>query len=75
MEIGRARLPLRQLLALTPGTVIELDRTLGEPVDVLVNGKLVAKGQVVTIGDEFGVRLSQIVDPVAAAPLGNGRRG
>jgi flagellar motor switch protein FliN/FliY len=75
VEIGRARLPLRQLLALTPGTVIELDRALGEPVDVLVNGKLVAKGQVVTIGDEVGVRLSQIVDPVAAAPLGNGRRG
>jgi flagellar motor switch protein FliN/FliY len=75
VEIGRARLPLRQLLALTPGTVIELDRALGEPVDVLVNGKLVAKGQVVTIGDEFGVRLSQIVDPAAVAPPGHGRRG
>ncbi len=62
VEIGRARLPLRQLLALTPGTVVELDRAIGEAVDVLVNGKLVAKGQVVTIGDEFGVRLSQIID-------------
>ncbi|MEZ5264891.1 MAG: flagellar motor switch protein FliN [Acidimicrobiales bacterium] len=66
VEIGRARLPLRQLLALTPGSVVELDRALGEPVDVLVNGKLVARGQIVTIADEFGVRLSEIVDPAAA---------
>ncbi len=64
VEIGRARLPLRQLLALTPGSVVELDRALGEPVDVLVNGKLVARGQIVTIADEFGVRLSEIIDPV-----------
>ncbi len=63
VEIGRARLPLRQLLALTPGSVVELDRALGEPVDVLVNGTLVGRGQIVTIGDEFGVRLSEIVDP------------
>lgn len=55
--------------------MIELDRALGEPVDVLVNGKLVAKGQVVTIGDEFGVRLSQIIDPAVTAPPGHGRRG
>jgi flagellar motor switch protein FliN/FliY len=68
VEIGRARLPLRQLLALTPGSVVELDRALGEPVDVLVNGKLVARGQIVTIADEFGVRLSEIIDPSAAAP-------
>lgn len=67
VEIGRARLPLRQLLALTPGSVVELDRALGEPVDVLVNGKLVARGQIVTIADEFGVRLSEIIDPGAAA--------
>lgn len=67
VEIGRARLPLRQLLALTPGTVVELDRAIGEAVDVLVNGKLVAKGQVVTIGDEFGVRLSQIIDAGAVS--------
>lgn len=67
VEIGRAKLPLRQLLALTPGSVVELDRALGEPVDVLVNGKLVARGQIVTIADEFGVRLSEIVDPAAAA--------
>lgn len=68
VEIGRAKLPLRQLLALTPGAVVELDRALGEPVDVLVNGRLVARGQIVTIGDEFGVRLSQIVDGGAATP-------
>jgi flagellar motor switch protein FliN/FliY len=68
VEIGRARLPLRQLLALTPGSVVELDRALGEPVDVLVNGKLVARGQIVTIADEFGVRLSEIIDPSAATP-------
>lgn len=74
VEIGRARLPLRQLLALTPGAVVELDRALGEPVDVLVNGRLVAKGQVVTIGDTFGVRLSQIVDPTTVPPSAAGRR-
>ena len=73
VEIGRARLPLRQLLALTPGSVVELDRAPGEPVDVLVNGKLVARGQIVTIADEFGVRLSEIVDPVAA-PSASRRR-
>lgn len=68
VEIGRARLPLRQLLALTPGSVVELDRALGEPVDVLVNGKLVGRGQIVTIGNEFGVRLSEIVDPSTGPP-------
>lgn len=75
VEIGRARLPLRQLLALTPGAVIELDRALGEPVDVLVNGRLVAKGQIVTIGDTFGVRLSQIVEGGATPSSGTSRRG
>jgi len=74
VEIGRARLPLRQLLALTPGSVVELDRALGEPVDVLVNGKLVARGQIVTIADEFGVRLSEIVDPSVEPPPSR-RRG
>ena len=74
VEIGRARLPLRQLLALTPGSVVELDRALGEPVDVLVNGKLVARGQIVTIADEFGVRLSEIVDPSVEPPPAR-RRG
>ena len=68
VEIGRARLPLRQLLALTPGSVVELDRALGEPVDVLVNGKLIGRGQIVTIGNEFGVRLSEIVDPSTGPP-------
>lgn len=72
VEIGRAKLPLRQLLALTPGAVVELDRALGEPVDVLVNGRLVARGQIVTIGDEFGVRLSQIVDGGASSSDGAG---
>lgn len=74
VEIGRARLPLRQLLALTPGSVVELDRALGEPVDVLVNGKLVARGQIVTIADEFGVRLSEIIDP-SVGPAPTKRRG
>ncbi len=74
VEIGRARLPLRQLLALTPGSVVELDRALGEPVDVLVNGKLVARGQIVTIAEEFGVRISEIVDS-AIEPPPSKRRG
>ncbi len=74
VEIGRARLPLRQLLALTPGSVIELDRALGEPVNVLVNGKLVARGQIVTIAEEFGVRISEIIDPSVEPPPSK-RRG
>ena len=52
---------VRDLLALTPGAVIELDRAAGSPVDVLVNGTLIARGEVVVIDEEFGIRISEIV--------------
>jgi flagellar motor switch protein FliN/FliY len=62
-EIGRARLPLRELLELNPGSVVELMKLAGEPIDVLVNGKLVARGEAVMVNDKFGVRLTDIVSP------------
>jgi flagellar motor switch protein FliN/FliY len=66
-ELGRRRMTVRDLLALTPGSVIELDRAAGTPVDVLVNGTLIARGEVVVIDEEFGIRIAEIV---AAEPLG-----
>ena len=62
VEIGRLKLPLRDLLNLEPGAVLELDRPADAPVDVLVNGRLVARGEVVVIDGEFGVRVTDIVD-------------
>lgn len=61
VELGRTRLTVRDLLALAPGAVVELDRSAGSPVDVLVNGKLIARGEVVVIDEEFGIRISEIV--------------
>jgi flagellar motor switch protein FliN/FliY len=60
-ELGRRRMTIRELLGLTPGAVIELDRAAGSPVDVLVNGTLIARGEVVVIDEEFGIRISEIV--------------
>lgn len=60
-ELGRRRMSVRELLSLTPGSVIELDRAAGSPVDVLVNGTLIARGEVVVIDEEFGIRISEIV--------------
>lgn len=67
-ELGRTRMTVRELLALTPGSVVELDRTAGSPVDVLVNGTLVARGEVVVIDEEFGVRISEIIGLETARP-------
>ncbi|MEX2658084.1 MAG: flagellar motor switch protein FliN [Acidimicrobiales bacterium] len=61
VELGRTRMTVRDLLALAPGAVVELDRSAGSPVDVLVNGKLIARGEVVVIDEEFGIRISEIV--------------
>jgi flagellar motor switch protein FliN len=60
-ELGRMRMKMRDLMALAPGSVIELDRAAGSPVDVLINGALLAHGEVVVIDEEFGVRVSEIV--------------
>ena len=60
-ELGRTRMTVRDLLALTPGAVVELDRAAGSPVDVLVNGTLIARGEVVVIDEEFAIRISEII--------------
>lgn len=61
VELGRTRMSVRHILGLTPGSVIELDRAAGAPVDLLVNGTLIGRGEVVVIDEEFGVRISEIV--------------
>lgn len=63
MEIGRTRISIRNLLQLNQGSVVELDRLAGEPMDVLVNGTLVAHGEVVVVNDKFGIRLTDVVSP------------
>jgi len=61
VELGRTRKLIRDILELVPGSIVELDKLAGEPVDVLVNGKLIAKGEVVVIDENFGVRITEIV--------------
>ncbi len=63
VELGRTRMTLKQILELSVGSLIELDKLTGEPVDILVNGKLIARGEVVVIDENFGVRITEIVSP------------
>jgi flagellar motor switch protein FliN/FliY len=63
LEVGRTRISVRNLLGLTQGSVVELDKLAGEPLDLLVNGTLVAHGEVVVINEKFGVRLLDVVSP------------
>lgn len=63
MEIGRTRVSIQELLQLAKGSIVELDRMAGEPLDVLVNGTLVARGEVVVVNDKFGVRLNDVISP------------
>jgi len=63
LEVGRTRLPIRSLLQLNQGSVVELERTSGEPLDVFVNGTLVAHGEVVVVNEKFGIRLTDVVSP------------
>ena len=63
MEVGNTSIPIRNLLQLNQGSVIELDRLAGEPLDVLVNGTLIAHGEVVMVNDKFGIRLTDVVSP------------
>ncbi|SDF39178.1 flagellar motor switch protein FliN/FliY [Sporolituus thermophilus DSM 23256] len=67
VELGRTRKLIREILELGPGSVVELDKLAGEPVDILVNGKLIAKGEVVVIDENFGVRITDIVSPLERA--------
>lgn len=61
VEIGRTRLPVRQVLDLTPGAVLELDRPAGSPADILVNGRLIARGEVVVVDEDYGVRVTEVI--------------
>ena len=63
MEVGRTRVPIRNLLQLNQGSVVELDRAAGEPLDVFVNGTLVAHGEVVVVNEKFGIRLTDVISP------------
>lgn len=66
VELGRTRMTVRDLLALTPGAVLELDRAAGSPADLLVNGRLIARGEVVVVDEDFGLRVTEIIDDSAA---------
>lgn len=64
VELGRTQVMIKDLLQLGQGSVLELDKLAGEPLEILVNGKLIAKGEVVVVNEKFGVRLTDIVSPV-----------
>ena len=63
VELGRTRMSIQELLSLGPGSVIELDKVAGEPLDILVNNRLVARGEAVVVNDKFGIRITDIVSP------------
>jgi len=63
LEIGRARISIRNLLQLNQGSVVELDRLAGEPLDVMVNGTLIAHGEVVVVNEKYGIRLTDVISP------------
>ncbi|WP_096084554.1 flagellar motor switch protein FliN [Agaribacterium haliotis] len=63
MEVGRTNITIRNLLQLNQGSVIELDRLAGEPLDVLVNGTLIAHGEVVVVNEKFGIRMTDVISP------------
>jgi len=64
VELGRTKMTIEEILKLGPGSVVELDKLAGEPVDVLVNDRLIARGEVVVIDDRFGVRITDVIPPV-----------
>ena len=63
VELGRTKVPIKYILQLGQGSVVELDALAGEPMDVLVNGYLIAQGEVVVVNDKFGIRLTDVVTP------------
>jgi flagellar motor switch protein FliN/FliY len=63
VEIGRTTMTIRETLAIAPGSIIALNRMAGEPVDLLVNGRRIARGEVVAIDEEFGLRVTEVVSP------------
>lgn len=67
VELGRTRMSVRDLLSLAPGAVLELDRAAGSPADLLVNGQLIARGEVVVVDEEFGLRITEVIDGAEVA--------
>tara|TARA_B100000941_G_scaffold217089_1_gene159967 strand:- start:118 stop:504 length:387 start_codon:yes stop_codon:yes gene_type:complete len=63
VEVGNTEIKIRDLVRLNEGSVVELDRLAGEPLDILANGTMIAKGEVVMVGERFGIRLTEVVDP------------
>ena len=63
VEVGSAELKIKELLRLNEGSVIELDRLAGDPLDILINGTMIAKGEVVMVGERFGVRFTEVANP------------
>jgi flagellar motor switch protein FliN/FliY len=66
VEVGRTQMTIREALALGPGSIVTLNRLAGEPVDLLVNGKPIARGEVVVIDEEFGLRVTEVLAPKGA---------
>ena len=71
VEIGRTTMTIRETLSISPGSIVALDRGAGEPVDLLVNGKRIARGEVVAIDEEFGLRVTEVVSPQRRIAAGN----
>lgn len=67
VELGRTQMPLSEVLRLDTGSVITIDRLPGEPIDLLINGKVFARGEVVVVNDTFGFRITELVDPAGGA--------
>jgi flagellar motor switch protein FliN len=72
VEVGRTKMTIREALALGPGSIVTLNRLSGEPVDLLVNGKPIARGEVVVIDEEFGLRVTEVLAPRQAEPTPEG---
>ena len=64
VELGRTSMPIEDLLQLSPGSVVEIEKLAGEPMEVLINNRLVARGEVVVVNEKFGVRLTDIISPL-----------
>jgi len=68
VELGRSRIVISELLQMSKGSIVELSKLAGEPMDIYVNGKLFARGEVVVVNEKFGVRLTDIVNPIDTMP-------
>lgn len=68
VEVGRTEITIRELMKLHEGSVIELDRLAGDPLDILINGTPIARGEVVVVGERFGIRFGEILDPEDRVP-------